>query len=185
MILQILLVWLLQVEQNFTLSRINLYQGRPCLYKQGKPLILSFCDWTVRILLRWYKNEKCQLLLARYWHAILFSRIHLKGKSITPPPLLFFWEIYELFRSSHRRCFMKKFVLKSFAILTGKLRVCNLLKRDFSTGFPTEYCKIFKSTYFEEHLLNGCYWFFKKATEQRWAAAFVFTQIIHLQVMGN
>ena len=134
MILQILLVWLLQVEQNFTLSRINLYQGRPCLYKQGKPLILSFCDWTVRILLRWYKNEKCQLLLARYWHAILFSRIHLKGKSITPPSLLFFWEIYELFRSSHRRCFMKKFVLKSFAILTGKLRVCNLLKRDFSTG---------------------------------------------------
>ena len=27
-----------------------------------------------------------------------------------------------------------------------------LLKRDSNTVFPCEYCKIFKKTYFEEHL---------------------------------
>ena len=56
-------------------------------------------------------------------------------------------------------------VLKKFAILTGK-QLCwspflikiqafkpgTLLKRDPNTGDSSEYCEIFKNTYFEEHL---------------------------------
>ena len=37
-----------------------------------------------------------------------------------PLALMFSSEIYEFFRSSHRRCFTKKGVLKNFAIFTGK-----------------------------------------------------------------
>ena len=70
-----------------------------------------------------------------------------------------------LFRSSHRRCSMKKVFFKNFTAFTGKhLRWtlfliklqpwgrAALLKKEFSTGFSCEYCEIFKSTYFEEHL---------------------------------
>ena len=53
----------------------------------------------------------------------------LKYKPITPPPPMFSWEIYELFRSSQRRYFMKKAVLKHFAIFTGKLQTCNFIKK--------------------------------------------------------
>ena len=47
----------------------------------------------------------------------------------------FSWEIYQkqppllkFFRNSHRRCFMKKVVLKIFVIFTGKLQTWTLLK---------------------------------------------------------
>ena len=52
-------------------------------------------------------------------------------KSITPPSLMFSWEISEFFRSSHRSCFMKKAVFKNFAIFTGKLQICNFIKKRF------------------------------------------------------
>ena len=41
---------------------------------------------------------------------------------------MFSWEIYGFFRGSHRRCFMKKAVLKNFALFTGKLQACNFIK---------------------------------------------------------
>ena len=69
--------------------------------------------------------------------------------------------VFTLFRSSHRRCFIKKAVLKNFAIFTWKhlcwslcviklqtFRSLTFLKRDSNT----DVCEIFKNTYFEEHL---------------------------------
>ena len=60
-------------------------------------------------------------------------------------------EIYEFFRSSNQRCFMKKAVLKNFAIS----QTCNFIKKRLqhkwfplnTTKFPT------KNSYFEKHLL--------------------------------
>ena len=48
---------------------------------------------------------------------------------------------------------MKKAVLKNFAIFTGKLQACNFIKNTLQQRcFPSEYCEIFKNSYFEEHL---------------------------------
>ena len=62
-------------------------------------------------------------------------------------------------RSSHRRCSVKKGVLKYFAIFTGKHLRWNLflIKQLFEKETPTkflscEYCEICKNTYFEERL---------------------------------
>ena len=41
--------------------------------------------------------------------------------------------------------------------------------------FSSEYCEIFKNTYFEEHLLTAASLFLKAAIEQWWAAASVLT----------
>ena len=62
-------------------------------------------------------------------------------------------------RSSHRRCSIKKAVLKNFAIFTVKhlcwgLFLITFIKKDFNTGISWEYCGTFKNTYFEEHLLT-------------------------------
>ena len=59
----------------------------------------------------------------------------LKDKSITPPPLMSFWEIYEFFRSSHRRCLWKKLFLENFAIFIGKLQACNFIKKRLQHRF--------------------------------------------------
>ena len=71
-------------------------------------------------------SDKLGLMLTR--KAIGFKSVSLFIKSITPPSLMFSWEIYEYFRSSHRRFFMEKAVLKNFAIFTGKLQACNFIK---------------------------------------------------------
>ena len=55
---------------------------------------------------------------------------------------------------------MKKAILKAFAIFTGNMcaRVpstrghATILKRDYKQVFSCQYCKIFKKTYFGEHL---------------------------------
>ena len=73
--------------------------------------------------------------------------------------------VFTLFRSSHRRCFIKKAVLKHFAIFTWKhlcwslfliklqpFRSATLLKETPTQLFSCDYCEIFKNTYFEEHL---------------------------------
>ena len=52
-----------------------------------------------------------------------------KDKSIAPPPLMFSWEIYEFFRSSHWRCFMKKAVLKNFCNILKKIAGLNFIKK--------------------------------------------------------
>ena len=48
---------------------------------------------------------------------------------------MFSWEIYEIFGSSHRRCFMKKAVLKNFSIFAGKLQACNFIKNRCTGAF--------------------------------------------------
>ena len=48
------------------------------------------------------------------------------------------------------KLFFKKAVLKYFAILTGVFN--KFLGFQANTVFSCEYCKIFKSNYFEEHL---------------------------------
>ena len=53
-------------------------------------------------------------------------------------------------RSSHRRCSIKQGV-KNFDIIAGKHLHCSLFLI-FSFIFSCEYCEIYKSTYFEEHL---------------------------------
>ena len=78
-------------------------------------------------------------------------------------PLMFSWEIYEFFRRCHWRGFLKKAVLKNFAISTEKLQTCNFVKKGLLTQvFSSAYCKIFKNIYFEEHLLTAASDFLKQ-----------------------
>ena len=49
---------------------------------------------------------------------------------------------------------MKKTVLKRSAMFAGKLHTCNSLKETPTQVFSSEYCKVFKNTCFEEHLLT-------------------------------
>ena len=59
---------------------------------------------------------------------------------------------YWSLRSSHRTCFVKKFVPKYLANFTGKHLCRSLLKRNSNKGLSCEICKICKIRYFEEHL---------------------------------
>ena len=74
------------------------------------------------------------------------------------------------FRSSRPEVFCKKNVLKNFAIFAGKhlswdlfliklqdFRPAALLKGNLTQVFSCKYCKIFKSTYFQEHLRTGAF----------------------------
>ena len=48
---------------------------------------------------------------------------------------------------------MKKAVLKNFAVFTGKLHISNFIKKRLQHRCsPLNIAKIFKNTYFEEHL---------------------------------
>ena len=71
----------------------------------------------------------------------------------------------DIIRSSRSQMFLKIGVLKNFVIFTGKhlcwilfliklqaFRLVTLLKRDPTQVLSYEYCEIFKSTYFQEHL---------------------------------
>ena len=57
----------------------------------------------------------------------------------------------EVLRSNHWRCSMKKVVLKSFVNIHRKTPVLESLLNEVA-GFQVEYCKIYKETYFEEHM---------------------------------
>ena len=68
--------------------------------------------------------------------------------------------ILQIHRRSHERCSIKNAFLINFAIFTGK-HLCwcvgvssgaTSLKKTLTQMFSDEYCKIFKNTYFEEHL---------------------------------
>ena len=60
-------------------------------------------------------------------------------------------------------------------------KAATLLEADSNTGvFSSEYCKVFKNTYFEEHLLTAAFDFLKKATEHWWAATSVLTFLLSL-----
>ena len=61
----------------------------------------------------------------------------------------------KFFRSNHQSCFAKKVVLKNFVVFAGKLQTCNFIKKRLQHRcFPLNICKIFKNTYFKEHLLT-------------------------------
>ena len=61
---------------------------------------------------------------------------------------MFFWEVYEFFRSSHRTCFMKKAVLNNFEILQEICRPTTYFKRD-SRSSHTE-------VFYEKGVLKIC-----------------------------
>ena len=85
--------------------------------------------------------------------------------------------VFTLFRSSHRRCFIKKAVLKNFTIFSWK-HLCwgliliklqgfssaTLSKRDSNTGFSCDYCEILKNTFLKKSP-NGCFCLFKRSVQ--------------------
>ena len=83
------------------------------------------------------------------------------------------WQIYEFFRSSHRRYFMKKHALKNSAIFTGKLHVCNS-----NTVVFLWILRNFQKHLFRRASVSGCVWFLKTATKQQWVAASVLTLLL-------
>ena len=86
-----------------------------------------------------------------------------------------FKETAILFRSSHQRCSIKMLFIKisqysqestyvPWSLFLTKFQDWSpaaIFKIDFNTGFSCEYCKILKSTYFEEHLRTATFPFFK------------------------
>ena len=81
-------------------------------------------------------NKKINLLHLRHWC--------FPGKFIN-----FFW-------SNHQNCVMKKGVLKDFCNIHRKVAELQPYQEETPTRmFSSEYCKIFKNTYFEEHLLKA------------------------------
>ena len=95
-------------------------------------------------------------------------------------PLILSWEIYEFFRSNHRRRFIKKLFLKIFVIFTGKWQAWNFIKRDSSSSVFLWIFRNFQDHLFRRTSANGCFWFFKTATERQWAAASVLTLLLSL-----
>ena len=76
---------------------------------------------------------------------------------------MFSWKIYEFFRSTRRRCFMKKAVPKYFAIFTGKLQACNFIKkRDSNTDVFLSILRNFWEHLFWRTFTNGYFCFLKK-----------------------
>ena len=74
-------------------------------------------------------------------------------------------------RSSHRRCSVKKVVLRNFAKFTGKhlcqsrflnkvpvLRPATLLKKTMAQVFSCEFCEIFKNTFLYRTPPDDCFW---------------------------
>ena len=81
-------------------------------------------------------------------------------------------------RTSHRTCSIKRAAFKKFALFTGKqLKACK--KKLYQKETPIqvlscEYCKIFKNTYFEEHLRRLILYLFLIKTRDDFASAKIF-----------
>ena len=65
---------------------------------------------------------------------------------------------FDMFRSNHRGCFVKKIFLEILQKFTGK-RLCQspilikfIKKETLAQVFPCEFCEISKNTFFTEHL---------------------------------
>ena len=69
-------------------------------------------------------------------------------------------KMFWIYKSSQRRCSVKKSVLKNFAKFkrthlyhSKESQACNFIKKDtLSQVLSCEFCKIFKNTFFTEHL---------------------------------
>ena len=63
--------------------------------------------------------------------------------------------LYQTEKNTHRRCSIKKVVLKNFAIFTEKYLCWSLFFSSIKKKTPTQMfycCEIFKKAYYEEHL---------------------------------
>ena len=111
---------------------------------------------------KFFKGCLPQILLGPFLNNLTHLLIFYAAVT-TSPGFLIHWRIF--FWSNHRRCFVKKTVLKNFAIFTGehlcwsvfliKLLVfspATLIKRNSDTGVFLWILRIFKSTYLEKHL---------------------------------
>ena len=61
----------------------------------------------------------------------------------------------------------KRLFLKISKYSQESCRPASFKKQTPTQVFTSEYCKIFKNTYFEEHLLTAAFDFFETAIEQR------------------
>ena len=75
---------------------------------------------------------------------------------------MFSWETYEFFRTATGGVLLKKLVLKILQYSQESCRAATLLKKTPIQMFSSEYCEIFKNTYFEEHLLTAVSDFLKQ-----------------------
>ena len=65
-----------------------------------------------------------------------------------------FWKLFNayIFRSYHRKCSVKKDVLKNFSNFTGGLQACNFIKKRLQIRCcPLKFSKLFKYTNLKEH----------------------------------
>ena len=78
-----------------------------------------------------------------------------------------FSNLLRLFRSSHRRCSVRKGVLRNFAIFTGKHLYQSLFfntelyyikKETLAQVFSYEFCEISKNTFFNRTPLGDCFY---------------------------
>ena len=66
------------------------------------------------------------------------------------------WEIYNFFQKQPPELFYEKGVLKNFCNIHRKVAELQPYEEETPKRmFSSEYCKIFKNTYFEEHLLTA------------------------------
>ena len=72
------------------------------------------------------------------------------------------WEIYEFFKAATRGVAWKKLFLKISQYSQESCRPETLLKTDSNKEFSSEYSKIFKNSFFEEHLLTAASDFLKQ-----------------------
>ena len=76
---------------------------------------------------------------------------------------MFSWEIYKFFQKQPPELFYEKGVLKNFCNIHRKVAELQPYQEETPTRmFSSEYCKIFKNTYFEEHLLMAASDFLKQ-----------------------
>ena len=75
---------------------------------------------------------------------------------------MFSWEIYKFFQKQPPELFYEKGVLKNFCNIHRKVAELQPYQEETPTRmFASEYCKILKNTYFEDHLLTAASDFLK------------------------
>ena len=90
------------------------------------------------------------------------------------PLLMFFWQVYKFFRSSHRRCFTEK-----NRNINRKVACPQLLKSILQHKcFPVNVAIFFKSTYFEENLLRPAFDLLKQLQKSDELPASVLTLLL-------
>ena len=134
----------------------------------GKRTFLNPCAYQGVRNVRFLDNLACSVfvetsvlrftLLPYYRRFVVLSKVNRKTSLVSCKTLnlrlLLFQSHRIIFRSNHRRCSIKKTVLKNFAIFTGKHLwwILFLVQLEVNTGVFYEYCESFKKNYFAERL---------------------------------